>query len=87
MLRGWAAFSAGLPESVNTSIALQQLPALPGVPEPLAGRLTVAVRYAAVGDVAEAQRLLEPMRAVAEPVLVGIKLIPEARARRRSLCG
>ncbi|MNP19326.1 hypothetical protein D3C76_1118480 [compost metagenome] len=25
--------------------------------------------------------------AVAEPVVVGIRLIPEARARRRSLCG
>lgn len=76
VLRGWAAFSAGLPESVNTSIALQQLPALPGVPEPLAGRLTVAVRYAAVGDFAEAQRLLEPMRAVAEPVLDTVAVHP-----------
>ncbi|MCY1466463.1 hypothetical protein D9M71_847820 [compost metagenome] len=25
--------------------------------------------------------------AVAEPVVVGIRLMPEARARRRSLCG
>jgi hypothetical protein len=42
-----------LPESVNASLGIQQLPPLPGVPEPLAGRMTVAVRYTAVGDVAE----------------------------------
>ncbi|STZ72946.1 FAD-dependent oxygenase [Mycolicibacterium fortuitum] len=65
VLREWAGWCADLPESVSTSIALQQLPPMPGVPEPLAGRLTVAVRYAAVGDFAEAERLLAPMRAVA----------------------
>lgn len=68
----------GLHEYVNTSIALQQLPALPGVPEPLAGRLTAAVRYTAVGDFTEAQRLLEPMRVVAEPALDTVVVHPYA---------
>jgi FAD/FMN-containing dehydrogenase len=66
VLRGWQRWSSDLPESVNTSVCIQQLPLLPGIPEPLAGRMTVAVRYTAVGDFAEAQRLLEPMRAVAD---------------------
>lgn len=69
VLHAWRAWSAQLPESVNTSVAVQQLPPLPGVPEPLAGRLTVAVRYTAVGDAAEARTLLAPMRAAA-PVLM-----------------
>lgn len=69
VLHEWARWSAGLPETVNTSIALQQLPAVPGVPAVLAGRLTVAVRYCALGDPGEAARLLAPMRAVATPVL------------------
>lgn len=78
VLREWAGWCADLPESVSTSIALQQLPPMPGVPEPLAGRLTVAVRYAAVGDFAEAERLLAPMRAVATPVLDTVAVMPYA---------
>jgi len=78
VLHAWAAWGLGLPETVNTSIAVQQLPPLPGVPEPLAGKMTVAVRYSAVGDFAEAQRLLEPMRAVADPLLDTIGVLPYA---------
>lgn len=69
VLHAWRTWCADLPEAVNTSVAVQQLPPLPGVPEPLAGRMTVALRYTAVGDVAEARRVLAPMRAVA-PVLM-----------------
>ncbi|WKG05287.1 FAD-binding oxidoreductase [Mycolicibacterium sp. HK-90] len=76
VVREWARWCADLPESVSTSIALQQLPPLPGVPEPLAGRFTVAVRYAATGDFAEGERLLAPMRAVATPVLDTVAVLP-----------
>lgn len=78
VLHAWRSWSAGLPETVNTSIAIQQLPPLPGVPEPLAGRMTVAVRYTAVGDFAEAERLLAPMRAVATPLLDSVAVLPYA---------
>lgn len=76
VLQTWRRWSHLLPESVNTSICLQQLTSLPGVPEPLAGRLTVAVRYTALGDVAEAQRLLQPMREVATPLIDGVGVLP-----------
>lgn len=78
VLHAWRRWSHGLPESVNTSICLQQLPPLPGIPEPLAGRLTVAVRYAALGDAAEAQRLLQPMREVAPPLIDAVGVLPYA---------
>ncbi|MBO0677604.1 FAD-binding oxidoreductase [Mycolicibacterium sp. S2-37] len=78
VLHAWAQWCATLPEAVNTSIALQQLPPLPGVPEPLAGRLTVAVRYTAVGDLEECRRLLDPMRTIAEPVLDSTGVLPYA---------
>lgn len=39
--RRWRRWSAELPESANTSLCLQQLPPMPGVPEPLDGRRTV----------------------------------------------
>lgn len=78
VLHAWGGWCAGLPETVNTSIAIQQLPPLPGVPEPLAGRMTVAVRYTAVGDFAEAERLLAPMRAAGTPVLDTVGVLPYA---------
>ncbi len=78
VLREWAAWCASLPESISTSIALQQLPPLPGIPEPLGGRFTVALRYAAVGDFDEAEKLLAPMRAVATPVLDTVAVLPYA---------
>lgn len=76
VLHEWARWCAELPESISTSVALQQLPQLPGVPEPLAGRFTVALRYAALDDFAEAERLLAPMRAVAKPVLDTVAVLP-----------
>jgi FAD/FMN-containing dehydrogenase len=76
VLREWRRWCATLPEWINTSIALQRLPEGSGVPEPLAGKLTVAVRYTALGDFTEAQRLLVPMRAVATPVLDTIAVRP-----------
>ncbi len=78
VLHAWAAWCAGLPETANTSIAIQQLPPLPGAPEPLAGRMTVAVRYTAVGDFAEAERLLAPMRAAATPLIDTVGVLPYA---------
>ncbi|PRC45727.1 FAD-linked oxidase, partial [Mycobacterium sp. ITM-2017-0098] len=78
VLHAWQSWSAGLPETVNTSIAIQQLPPLPGIPEPLAGRMTVALRYTAVGDFTDAERLLAPMRAVATPVLDTVGVLPYA---------
>ena len=76
VLRAWSGWTAGLPDDVNTSIALQQLPPLPGVPAPLAGRLTVAVRFATVGDPEIGERLLQPMRAVADLILDSIGVHP-----------
>lgn len=78
VLHAWRAWSATLPETANTSIAIQQLPPLPGVPEPLAGRMTVAVRYTAVGDLAEGERLLAPMRAPATPLIDAVAVMPYA---------
>lgn len=76
VLREWAQWSVGLPENINTSIAMAQLPPLPGVPEPLAGRLTVAVRYTALDDFPEAAALLAPMREAATPILDTVGVLP-----------
>ncbi|UZN03218.1 FAD-binding oxidoreductase [Cellulomonas sp. S1-8] len=65
----WARWATRLPAQATTSLAVMRLPALPGVPEALAGRPTVAVRFAWTGDAASGARVLAPLRAAA-PVLV-----------------
>jgi FAD binding domain len=76
VMHQWRLWSVGLPESVTTSVAMMQLPELPDVPPPLAGRFTVAVRYAAVGDAGEASDLLTPMRAAAPALLDAVGVMP-----------
>ncbi|GAA2388055.1 MULTISPECIES: FAD-binding oxidoreductase [Gordonia] len=78
VLREWRTWSASLPVEANTSVALLRLPELPTVPPMLAGRMTVAVRYAALTSRDEAQRLFAPIRAVAPPLLDAVGTMPYA---------
>jgi hypothetical protein len=76
VLRTWSEWCPTLPPEATTSLAILQLPEMPGVPEPLAGRLTVAVRFAWTGDPEAGARVLEPIRAVATPLLDGVGVMP-----------
>jgi FAD binding domain len=78
VLHAWREWSATLPEHANTSIALLQLPPLPGVPEPLAGRFTVAVRFTSIATTDWCNQLLAPIRAAATPLLDTIGTLPYA---------
>ncbi|MEV4327659.1 FAD-binding oxidoreductase, partial [Microbispora rosea] len=73
--RGWA---GTLPETTTTSVALLRLPPLPELPPQLSGRFVVHLRVAHVGEGQEAEALLAPMRAVAEPVLDAVGPLPYA---------
>ena len=59
-----------LPNEMNTSLAFERLPDLPFVPPPLAGKLTVHLLVAYVGDAAAGERLLAPIRGLGAPVLI-----------------
>jgi hypothetical protein len=76
VVRTWARWAPSLPEHADTSIALLQLPPLPAVPEPLAGRPTVAVRFASVAGDDAAAALLEELRAVATPLIDAVGPLP-----------
>jgi hypothetical protein len=78
VLAAWRTWSQALPEQATTSIALMQLPPLPAVPPPLAGKLTVSVRYVWTGSAADGQELLRPLRAVAEPIADTVTTLPYA---------
>jgi hypothetical protein len=71
--RGWA---DELPEQGTTSFVLFQLPELPDIPPPLAGRMTLGVRMLWTGQPEEGARLLNQMRAVAPVILDDAMLRP-----------
>jgi hypothetical protein len=68
VLHAWAQWADALPATASTVLSVLQLPAMPSVPEDIAGRFVVAVRLATSTPASEAERLLEPMRAIAEPI-------------------
>lgn len=76
VLRTWAGWSAQLPDEANTSVALMNLPYAPSVPEPLAGRTSLAVRFAAVAKPESAEQLLAPIRAVDTPAMGDMATLP-----------
>ncbi|MEX5235825.1 FAD-binding oxidoreductase [Kocuria arenosa] len=69
VLTTWSRWSADLPETASTSIALLRLPEMDIVPEPLRNQFVVHLRYACTADEEESARLLSPMRAVSHPVM------------------
>jgi hypothetical protein len=72
----WRTWSASLPEAGTTSIAVFQLPPLDGIPEPLAGRMTIAVRYLWTGTHAEGERHLAAMRTPAPLLIDDVRVKP-----------
>ena len=78
VVAGWAAWCPALPSEATTSIALLRLPPMPGVPEPLAGRFTVAVRFAWAGGTDAGRNVLAPMRAVSPAIIDAVGPMPYA---------
>ncbi|MGK5683923.1 FAD-binding oxidoreductase [Actinoplanes sp. URMC 104] len=69
VLRAYASLTAQAPDELTTSIAFMRLPDVPVFPEPLRGTFTVHVRVSFLGDAADADALLAPLRAAA-PIMI-----------------
>ena len=76
LLEAYGEWTRSLPESISTALKLLRLPPMPGVPEPLQGKLTVQLVVAHVGDSAEGERLVEPMRRVAPAIIDTVQEMP-----------
>jgi FAD/FMN-containing dehydrogenase len=76
VLEAWRTWSDALPTAGTTSVALFRLPPMPGVPEPLAGRLTVSVRYVWTGPAEEGEQHFAAMRAAAPALLDDVAVKP-----------
>lgn len=80
VLHAWREWALTLPTEGTTSVALLNLPpGVPGVPPPLAGRSSVAVRFVWTGDPEAGEQAFAPMRAVAEPLMDAVGVLPFAQ--------
>jgi FAD/FMN-containing dehydrogenase len=75
VLDTWWRWTADLPESMTTSLALLRLPDLPMVPAPLRGRVSAHVRVAFLGVPDEGERLLAPLHGL-RPALDTVAVRP-----------
>src|SRR6201991_4112704 len=76
VLRAWAAWHPGTPETMVTSLAVMRMPPIPEVPELLRGKFLVAVRIAYNGTVADGERMVAPLRALAPSVVDTVRDMP-----------
>ncbi|MFP5281998.1 MAG: FAD-binding oxidoreductase, partial [Actinomycetes bacterium] len=76
VIERWLHWAEDLPELGTTSIALFQLPAMPGVPPQLADRLALSVRYVWTGDPVEGERRFAEIRGSAPILLDDVALKP-----------
>ena len=79
VLRTWAQWCPTLPHAATTSVALMQLPPMPGVPEPLAGKFTIAVRYVFTGTADDGATWLAPMRSAGAFLMDTVGPMPSSR--------
>lgn len=78
VIRTWSQWCELLPEQGTTSFAVMRLPALPFIPEILAGKTTVTVRFVWTGDPAEGEELIRAIRSVAAPIIDTVGTMPYA---------
>ncbi|QXJ22919.1 FAD-binding oxidoreductase [Actinomadura graeca] len=76
VLETWRTWSATVPDAMTSSIALMPVPDIPAFPEPLRGRHVAHVRVAFVGDAAEGERLVAPLRAAGPRLIDSVADMP-----------
>jgi len=76
VLRAWTAWHPDTPETMVSSFAVMRMPAMTEVPELLRGKFLVSVRIAYNGTVADGERMVEPLRAIAPTVLDTVRDMP-----------
>jgi FAD/FMN-containing dehydrogenase len=68
VLSRWAQWAPTAPDEITTSARILQLPPFEEIPEPLRGRQLVMIDGAYSGDVADAERVLAPLRELAPEI-------------------
>jgi FAD/FMN-containing dehydrogenase len=76
----WRDWAETLPDSATTSVAIQRLPPLPDIPEPVRGAFVVHVRFSSIGDPDDAAKLITPIRDLGSPLMDTVGLLPYAQS-------
>lgn len=76
VLTAWRRMASDLPEQGTTSVAVMNLSALPQLPPPIAGRQTVAVRFAWTGNPQDGPQYLTELRRIAARLIDDIDVRP-----------
>ncbi|MGI5225462.1 FAD-binding oxidoreductase [Actinoallomurus sp. CA-142502] len=78
VLEAFRSWTATVPETMTASVGMIPFPDVPGVPEPMRGRHITHVRIAHLGDAAEGERLVAPLRAAGTPLRDTLAELPYA---------
>jgi FAD binding domain/Berberine and berberine like len=76
VLHAYQSWTKTLPDEMTSSVALLRLPPLPEVPEPLRGKLSVAVRISYLGSTEDGEQLIAPLRAVGPRLIDTVAEMP-----------
>jgi FAD/FMN-containing dehydrogenase len=73
IIRRAADYAAQAPDELTTMVMVMHAPPLPFIPEEQVGKLSVLVAFCYVGDLAEGERVVAPLRTLGTPIaeLVG----------------
>ncbi|MFI5503352.1 FAD-binding oxidoreductase [Nocardia asteroides] len=77
-LETWRAWTATLPDTLTSTVAVVTFPDIAPVPEPLRGRHVASIRVAYHGPAAEGERLVAPLRAIGDRLRDDLRTIPYA---------
>jgi FAD/FMN-containing dehydrogenase len=77
-LEVWRRWTADVPETLTSSVALLRHPDAPAVPAPLRGRYAASFRIVHSGPAEEGERLVAPLRAVGERLVDDLREMPYA---------
>ncbi|MFJ2839415.1 FAD-binding oxidoreductase [Nocardia sp. NPDC087230] len=75
-LETWRRWTATLPDTLTSTIAVLTFPDITPVPEPLRGRHVASIRIAFDGPAEEGQRLVAPLRAIGERMRDDLRVLP-----------
>ncbi len=75
-IRAYRDWAADVPDEVTSIVRLLRPPPLPDVPEPLRDRPLLTLGVCCIGDRAQGERLVAPLREIGEPVMDMIDQIP-----------
>ena len=81
VLKAWRSWTEDLPDEMTSVGRILQLPPIPEIPEPVRGQSFVVVQAIWSGEPSEAERLLEPLRALG-PVMDTVGPTPVAELWR-----